>query len=203
MNNHQTKSKNDRQVALHYIKTLADTAREPFLVLSPKSEVIFANEYFLKTFQVTKKETEKKSLYDLGDGQWNILELKKLLGEILPNKKIVTDYEVDSSFPKIGRRIMLLNARQIDAIQLIILCFEDISIKKALERKSKKYTRSLEGEVAQQTTELKNRIKELEELTRVMVGRELKMSELKKEIIRIKKLKKMNHNHNNENSKQG
>jgi len=42
------------------------------------------------------------------------------------------------------------------------------------------YTKQLEAEVAKRTDELSNRVKDLEELTQVMVGRELKMSELKK-----------------------
>lgn len=186
--------KDERQLALHYIKALTDTAREPFLILDSKLKVVSANDYFLKTFRVVKKKTEGEFLYDLGDRQWNIPELKKLLGEILPEKKVIKNYEVTHKFPRIGLKTIRLNARQIDTIALIILCFEDITAKKALEKKAAEYTRNLEKKVAKRTSELKNRVEELEELTKVMVGRELKMSELKKEIVRIKKLKKLKNN---------
>lgn len=193
MKNHQLELK-ERQTALHYIKTLADTVREPFLILDPKLKVIFANNYFFKTFQVTKKDTEGKLLYNLGNYQWDIPELKKLLKDILPHKKVVKDYAVTSDFPFVGIKTMRLNAQQVDAIQLIIICFEDITIKEALEKKEKEYTKSLEMKVAERTSELCKKVEDLEELTKVMVGRELKMSELKKEIARIKKLKKLKNN---------
>ena len=89
---------------------------------------------------------------------------------------------------------MFLNARQVDSVQLIILCFEDITLKKKAEKKVLKYTKDLELEVAKRTKTLADRVKDLEELTQVMIGRELKMSELKKEISRIKKIKKINGN---------
>jgi hypothetical protein len=133
----------------------------------------------------------------LGNKQWNISELKKLLEGVLPKNKVIKDFEVEHKFPKIGKRIMLLNARQVDSVQLIILAFEDYTEKKEIEKQTQEYTKHLEVEVAKRTKQLKSRLRDMEELTQVMVGRELKMSELKKEIARIKKLKKLNGNHNN------
>lgn len=93
---------------------------------------------------------------------------------------------------------MLLNARQVDSVKLIILAFEDVTAKKEAEEKAAEYTKKLEKEVSKRTKDLNTRVKDLEELTEVMVGRELKMSELKKEIARVKKIKGLNHkNHNN------
>jgi hypothetical protein len=199
----KTLFKSEREKALHYIDTLLEVAREPFLILDKNLKVIRASDSFYQTFKVTKSETEEKFVYDLGNKQWNIPSLKKLLESILPKRKLFKNYEVEHNFPKIGRRIIVLNARQIDSVQLIILSFEDITAREEAKEVAVKYTKSLETEVAKRTKDLNDRVKDLEELTQVMVGRELKMSELKKEIARIKKIKKLNGNNGNGNNGNG
>lgn len=181
--------KEDRDTALHYIKTFSDTAREPFIILDLNFKVVGANESFYKDFQVSKEETENNLIYDLGNHQWDIPELRKLLETILPDKKVFNDFEVSHEFPGIGLKIMLLNARQLDSAQLILLVFEDITTKRAIEIKLANYTAELEKGIAGKTEELKIRVDELEKLNKIMIGRELKMVELKKEIADLKKPK--------------
>jgi len=187
MKTDQKTTSNDRIANTHYIRALIETIRGPFLILDSKLAVVEANEAFYQTFKVTSEETEKKPLYELGNGQWNIPALKRLLEEVLPTKKIVKDYEVEHTFPTIGTKVMLLNANQVDSLELIILAFEDITMERRLEKKLMEYTRSLEAKVADRTTQLSARVKELEELNQSMVGREMKMVELKKEIEDLKK----------------
>jgi len=191
-------TKDDKEVALHYMKTLVDVARESFLILDANFRVLSGNPIFYQTFQVTPEQTENKSLYELGNGQWNILELKKILEEVLPEKKVVRDYKVAHEFEVIGKKTMQLNARQIDTVQLIILAIEDMTIKMELEEKLAEYTKGLEIQVAKRTKELADQIKELESANKSMVGRELKMVELKKENEDLKKrVKNGNGNHKN------
>ncbi|MEZ4715060.1 MAG: hypothetical protein R2851_03065 [Caldilineaceae bacterium] len=45
-----------------------------------------------------------KADHDLGDGQWDIPELRTLLEQILPENKVFTGYEVEHEFQGIGRR---------------------------------------------------------------------------------------------------
>ena len=49
----------------------------------------------------------------MGDGQWNIAALRELLENVLPGDQSFEDYVVDSEFPLIGRRRLLLNARRL------------------------------------------------------------------------------------------
>jgi len=182
-------TKEDKETAIHYLRTFSDTAREPFLILDADLKVIGANDSFYKNFQVKKEETENKMVYDLGNGQWNIPELKKLLENILPEKRVFNDFEVSHKFPDIGLKIMLLNARQLDHSELILLAIDDITVKKSVEMQLAEYTKGLEKAVGEKTVELKARIDELERINRLMIGRELKMVELKDEIIELKKQK--------------
>ena len=105
------------------------TVREPLIVLDANFKVINANPSFYQNFRVTPEQTENHVLYELGNGQWDIPELRRLLEEILPQNSVFNDFAVEHEFPSIGRKKMLLNARKIvqqePNDQLILLAIED------------------------------------------------------------------------------
>lgn len=179
------------KVAWTYIRTVVDTLREPFLILDGNLRVISANRTFYSVFQVTQKETEGQLVYNLGDGQWNIPKLKILLEDILPKNTFFEDFKVEHDFPKIGKKVMILNARRIHAANekrpIMLLAMEDITKQKQLEDQLKTYTKTLTLEVAKRTAELELRVRELERMNKVMIGREMKMIELKSELKKLKK----------------
>jgi len=119
-----------------YIKTVVDVVREPVLILNQEFRVMAANDPFLRTFEVQSRDTEGKIVYDLGNGQWNIPALRKLLEDILPKNTFFKGFKVVHEFPNIGRKIMILNARRIhfkengvpDSFpQIILLAMEDVT----------------------------------------------------------------------------
>lgn len=152
-----------KEAAVQYMKALTEVARESFLILDADLRVVLANPTFYQNFQVTPEKTENILLYDLGNGQWNIPALKSLLEEILPEKKVVKDYEVKHTFQTIGEKTIVLNARRIDTSQLIILAMEDITVRKDLEEKLAEYTKGLEVKVAERTAKLETSIVSLGE----------------------------------------
>lgn len=178
------------EVAWTYIRTVVDTIREGFLILDKDLRVLSANRTFYSAFQTKQAETEGKLVYKLGNGQWNIPKLKILLEDILPKNSHFEDFKVEHEFPKIGYKIMLLNARQVhthDEDQIILLAMEDVTKQVQLEDQLKEYTQKLTQEVTNRTAELEARVKELERMNKIMVGREMKMIELKTELKKFKK----------------
>lgn len=173
---HTKKSQSDNdaellwRIAWTYIHTVIDTAREPFLILDAEMRVLSANRTFYRFFKVSKKETVGTLVYRLGDGQWDIPSLRKLLEKILPKNTHFEDYEVDHEFRKIGRKIMLLNARRIFTAdrtsQIILLAMEDVTKQKELEGKLRDYAVKLNAAVSLRTRELELRVQQLEKLNR-------------------------------------
>ena len=120
-----------------FLRSIVDTVREPLLVLDAELRITAANRSFYTVFGVSPQETIAKSLYDLGDGQWDIPQLRTLMGEVYPKSQDVRDFVVEHEFPVIGHKTMLLNARQISAADqpeaLILLAIEDVTERKRAE----------------------------------------------------------------------
>lgn len=117
--------------ALLLAERIVSTVREPLLVLDASLRVQTANRSFFKTFKVSEQETLGRNVYDLGAKQWDIPELRKILSEVISKKQAFENFEVSFTFPAIGHKIMLLNAREIQNRSgesgLILLAFEDIT----------------------------------------------------------------------------
>jgi len=119
--------------AKEYAESIVYTIPDALLILDTDLRVQTANNSFYETFQVRPEATEGVPVYGLGNGQWDIPELRTLLEDILPENKVFTGYEVEHEFEVIGRRVMLLNGRRLDHVQLILLAITDITEHKQAE----------------------------------------------------------------------
>jgi PAS domain S-box-containing protein len=119
-------------------QAIVDTIREPLLVLDKDLRVVAANRAFFATFRMNRQDVQGRPVYALGEGQWNIRELRLLLENIGPQQRVMEAYEVDHDFSGIGRRTMLLNARKMfyeeNCHTTILLAIEDITERRAKER---------------------------------------------------------------------
>jgi PAS domain S-box-containing protein len=118
-------------------QAIVDTIHDPLLVLDQNLRVVTANRAFHQTFRMNRQDIQGRPLYGLGDGQWDIPKLRLLLEDVAPQHAVVEAYEVERDFPIIGRRLMLLNAREIfnrrNSRNLILLTFEDVTDRRAAE----------------------------------------------------------------------
>ncbi|MDZ7700305.1 MAG: PAS domain S-box protein [Deltaproteobacteria bacterium] len=149
----------------HISEDIVETIHEPLLALDSDLKVILANRSFIDSFKVTREETLGSFIYDLGNRQWDIPRLRELLEKVLPENNPFDNYEVEHNFATIGRRIMLLNARQIEQAvgqeQIILLAIEDITERKETEFELSRYRQGLEKLVEEQTVDLNERVKEI------------------------------------------
>jgi len=117
---------------------LVETIREGILVLEPDLTIRFANRSFCHTFAVAPEHTVGRKLYEIGNGQWDIPELRTSLENVISGRKTIEAFEVEYFFPSIGRRIIVLNARKVyrprNKIQQILLAIEDVTERTRLER---------------------------------------------------------------------
>jgi len=132
-----------------FTENVIDTLREPLLAIDQDLRVIKASRSFYQFFKVTAGETIGKLIYELGNHQWDIPKLRELLEKIIPEKNSFDNYEVEHNFSTIGKRVMLLNARQVKRAfgkeQVILLVIEDITERKGKEDSLKETQRETSG----------------------------------------------------------
>jgi two-component system CheB/CheR fusion protein len=119
------------QVSQDFFESIVQTMRNPLMILDANLLVNRANEAFYKLFRMSPEQIEGRLFYELDNRQWDIKELRRLLEQILPEKGVMSDYRVEHNFPRIGRRVFLLNARQLEQKatipEMILLVFEDVT----------------------------------------------------------------------------
>jgi len=110
-----TRVEADRKMlaAKELAEDIVNTAHEPLVVLDAALHVITASHAFYERFRVAPSDTAGASLFELGNGQWNIPALRTKLQDMLPDGSGFTNYQVEHDFPGIGRRRMALNARTV------------------------------------------------------------------------------------------
>ena len=123
-----------------YQDAIVETLRESLLVLDGDLRVQKANREFYETFHLRPEETLKQHIYDLGNGQWNIPELRKLLERILPDVSTLRDFEAVIELPEIGQKTMLLNAQRLGGNDrrrdgMILLAIEDVTDRQLSQKK--------------------------------------------------------------------
>lgn len=128
--NRELNELNDKlKLALNYAEAVLNTAHQPFLVLDGKLSILRANPAFYKAFKTTPETTQGRLLYDLGDKQWDIPELRQFLQALLLQDTSFKDCEITHAFPDVGLKTMRLNGTNLIGGEQyqILLAIEDVS----------------------------------------------------------------------------
>ena len=158
--------------SMTYIKTVVDVAREPMVILDTDFKIMAANEPFYDTFKAPGKDTEGESLFEIGNGQWNIPVLKDLLDKLLKNSSYFKGFQVAHEFPDIGRKVMILNARQIHIVEgneiagfppIILLAMEDVTDMLAVAESLSNHANKIEEKLTERAQKLEMTISKLKD----------------------------------------
>ncbi|MBX5227668.1 PAS domain-containing protein [Rhizobium sp. NLR9b] len=110
---------------------IVDTMTQPVVVLDQNFCVTTANNAFIKAFEVARDDILSQNFFGLGNGQWDIPELRRLISSVIPRAAAVIGYEVKHDFPTIGQRTFLVDARRLvhpdDNSPNILVIFDDVT----------------------------------------------------------------------------
>ncbi|RPH43376.1 MAG: PAS domain-containing sensor histidine kinase [Planctomycetota bacterium] len=152
-----------------FSEALVETMRDPFLVLDGRLSVRQVNESFLRFFHAEKEAVEDRAFFSVVGGRWEIPALRQLLEEVLPKNTLFKDFQVEREFPNIGRKVLLLHARQVQFTEMkepmILLTFEDVTDRKDTEKRIHDLNMGLEQQVTERTSKLQGAKGELEAFT--------------------------------------
>jgi two-component system CheB/CheR fusion protein len=116
--------------ARNMAEAVVETLRDPLLVLDPDLRVVTANSAFMQMFRLGSDEVKGRILYEIGDGSFDIAELRKQLGEIVPQQRSFDGFEVEHDFARVGHKKLVLNARRLmheeSQVELLLLGMEEV-----------------------------------------------------------------------------
>ena len=129
--NEELRLKNEALKDAHnFAMLIVETAAAPLLVLDHELRIKTANRSFYRAFGMSAGETEGQLFYAIFDGCWDIPQLREMLLAVLPRPKAAYDFEMEHEFPNIGHRVLVLNARQLEGRQQILLGIDDVTERK-------------------------------------------------------------------------
>lgn len=131
------------------IDTIVATVAAPLLVLREDLKVEAVNPAFYRTFHTLPQPIIGHSLYELGDGQWNIPVLRTLIETLLSDGSPIEGYGVIIDFAGMGSKALMLNAQCIQCEgqqglteRLILIGINDVTAQKAIEAERQKAHRA-------------------------------------------------------------
>jgi two-component sensor histidine kinase len=125
-----------------FAQVVIETVREPLLVLDGELNIQLASGSFHSYFELTSDQTQDAGLFALDGGAWETPGLRELLRLAASGQATLESFELSHDFPRIGQRTLLLHARkaprEIGMDDILLLGFEDITLRRVIEREKER-----------------------------------------------------------------
>jgi two-component system CheB/CheR fusion protein len=138
-------------------KAILNTVGDPLVVLSMDQRIQSGNRAFYTMFGVSRDETQGVSLYELGQGAFELPPLRDQIVEMLAGSESFQSVDVDDVITAAGRRTLSLNAHPLafpgHSERRALVTFQDITARKQAEAakdlRSKEELRRSEASLAE------------------------------------------------------
>ena len=110
----------------------------PILLLDGDLSVIAASASFARAFEIDPDATDGRSLFSLGEGEWDVPQLRSLLDAVVSRAADVMPYEMDLKRLGHGTRRLVITARLLDYADVanvrVMLAVSDVTDVRLAER---------------------------------------------------------------------
>lgn len=171
------------------LKGIIDGSPIGIYTINTNGIILTYNPAMMKISGITdQKETIGKNVFDAE--AYRKIGLDKLLHEAIDGSVFETEVEVESSLgehKKTFRHYYGVPVRNEGGlVEYVLVMVEDITERKALQAKIDEYAKDLEGKINERTKDLESKIVELERFQKLTVDREIRMTELKQQIEKMR-----------------
>ena len=119
-----------------YTKAIINTVADPLVVLGADQRIQSGNRAFYAMFRASRDDTQGVSLYELGNGAFDLVPLRTQLNDVLAAGNEFKPIEINLLLPE-GQRTLILDARPLPLVgqlgRKLLLTFKDITVRKAAE----------------------------------------------------------------------
>jgi two-component sensor histidine kinase len=91
-----------------------ESSKAPLVLLDGDLKIIAASASFCRAFQIDAATAPGQPLFKLGDGEWDVPQLRSLLKATLLGRAEIEAYEMDLERPARNKRHLVLNAQRLD-----------------------------------------------------------------------------------------
>lgn len=118
--------------ARNYADSNVETAPTPLVVLDMQLRVRTVNRSFSQSYRVDSADARGRSIFELGDGGWDVPQLHELLALVRDRGKAFSNVELWLDLPNVGKRTILLTGRAMGPTagappEIILLAINDLT----------------------------------------------------------------------------